>query len=176
MVVSIHQPNFCPWAAYFEKIAECDIFVILSNCQFEKNNYQNRFFSDKWYTMRVFSGMTTLIKDKKYVDPDTDWKKITDKFDKLNVFDPCISENLLSTNAFIIKEACRILGIKTKIVLDYKTELKGTDRLVDICKSNNATKYISGPSGKNYLDLPKFGDIEVIFKESKDKRPLHELL
>jgi len=28
--------------------------------------------------------------------------------------------------------------------------------LVDICKYYNATKYLSGPSGKNYLDFSLF--------------------
>ena len=40
MRVAIHQPNFFPWYPYFEKILRADIFVILQNCQFEKNNFQ----------------------------------------------------------------------------------------------------------------------------------------
>ena len=51
MRVSIHQPNFVPWYPFFQKIKEVDVFVILKECQFEKNGYQNRFnFNDKWYT------------------------------------------------------------------------------------------------------------------------------
>lgn len=179
MIIGCHQPNFTPWVPFFEKIEQSDIFVIMGNCQFEKNNFQNRFnVNNKWHTMRVFSGMTTLIKDKKYISPEEDWQKITKAFPKLSMFDSCISENLLSTNSFIIKEACRHLKINTKITLDYKTDLKGTERLLDICKTNGATKYLSGVSGKNYLDVSLFekAGIEVIFQESKNKIPLIELL
>ena len=69
MKISIHQPNFVPWYPFFQKIKEADIFIILSNCQFEKNNYQNRFnIIDQWYTMRTKKGLD-LIKNKVYVDP-----------------------------------------------------------------------------------------------------------
>ena len=43
MRVSIHQPNFVPWYPFFQKIKEVDKFIILKECQFEKNGYQNRF-------------------------------------------------------------------------------------------------------------------------------------
>ena len=54
MKISIHQPNFVPWYPFFQKIQQCDKFIILTHCQFEKNGYQNRFnFNDKgWVTLR----------------------------------------------------------------------------------------------------------------------------
>jgi len=73
-----------------------------------------------------------------------------------------------------------MLGIKTKIVFDYPTDLKGTDRLVDICKHYGATKYLSGISGKDYLDRSLFADhkIELEFQDEMkmDKRALVELI
>ena len=70
------------------------------------------------------------------------------------------------------------MGLNTKIVTDYKSNLKATDRLVDICERNGAESYISGPSGRKYLDLDKFKarDIEVVFQESDSKRTLLEVL
>src|SRR5256885_16256985 len=35
-LVAIHQPNFFPWLAYFDKIARADIFVFLDDVQYEK--------------------------------------------------------------------------------------------------------------------------------------------
>lgn len=181
MTIAIHQPNFCPWYPFFQKIEQADVFVLMGNCQFEKNNFQNRFnYNDKWYTMRVFSGLTTLIKDKKYINPDYDWKKIRKSFPKLELFDPCISENVFNTNSFIIKEACYKLGINTPIELDYPTKLKGTERLIDICKTYNVDTYLSGISGKKYLDLLKFEEagIKVIFQDESKmiKKPLVDVL
>ena len=85
MKISIHQPNFIPWYPFFQKIEEADIFVILRNCQFEKNNYQNRFnANNQWYTMRVKKGLED-IKDKKYINPLYDWNKIKKGFPKIKI-------------------------------------------------------------------------------------------
>ena len=59
------------------------------------------------------------------------------------------------------------MNIKTEIVYDFETNLVGTDRLIDICKHHGAKKYISGVSGKKYLDLDLFhsNNIEVEFQD-----------
>lgn len=41
-VITIHQPEHMPWLGFFNKMLKSEIFVILDNVQFEKNNYQNR--------------------------------------------------------------------------------------------------------------------------------------
>ena len=42
MLVGIHQPHYLPWLRYFEKIARCDVFVVLDTVPFTKNGWQNR--------------------------------------------------------------------------------------------------------------------------------------
>jgi hypothetical protein len=42
MLVGIHQLHYLPWLRYMEKIARCDVFVVLDNIQFNKNGWQNR--------------------------------------------------------------------------------------------------------------------------------------
>lgn len=42
MRVTIHQPEHLPWLGFFHKMAFCDVYVLLDNVQFTKNNYQNR--------------------------------------------------------------------------------------------------------------------------------------
>ena len=181
MIVSIHQPNFMPWYPFFQKIEESDIFVLLGHCQFEKNNFQNRFnLNDKWHTMSVNKGLEP-IKDKRYLNPEKDWNKIKTNLKQyhsvLDKLDDCISTNFVETNVNIIRKLCSMLSIKTEIVLDYPTELKSTERLVDICKHYGATKYLSGPSGKKYLDLEQFGDkIEVIYQGEQNKKSVLEIL
>jgi hypothetical protein len=185
MVVSIHQPNFIPWYPFFQKIQSSDIFVILTHCQFEKNNFQNRFnFEDKWYTLSVNKGLEP-IKDKKYVNYNEDWAKIKTNLSQYNhilsLFDEYITENLAYTNVAIIRKIAEILDIKTRIIVDKPTDLKGTDRLVNICKEYKATKYLAGSGGsKLYLEVDKFTKegIDVEFQQAEHliKLPILKVL
>ena len=51
-----------------------------------------------------------------------------------------------------------MLNIKTKIVKDYPTEFKSTERLIDICKHYGGTSYLSGLGAKKYLEPSMFSD------------------
>ncbi len=177
-----HQVNFCPWKPFFQKIEQCDVFILLTQCQWEKGGFQNRFnVGDKWYTMSTARGLEPL-RDKVYVSPWTDWCKIISNFRELSVFSQHITPNLCQCNLDIIKHACKLLGINTHIGPDafMPPDLTGTARLINLCKTFGADRYLSGISGKNYLDLSMFEreGIEVIFQdESKmDKRPLYAVL
>jgi len=166
--------------SFFQKIQHSDIFVILGNCQFERGGFQNRFnHNDRFYSMQVNKGIKKIA-EKLYIKPQKDWEKITTAFPKLKIFDDCVDNNLLVMNSAIIMKACDHLGIKTPIIPDYPTSLTGTERLVDICVKLKATKYLSGVSGKNYLNMKLFWDagIEVIFQDdaTMDKRALVEVI
>jgi len=124
----------------------------------------------------------TPINTKTYLNPQKDWNKLKinlSQYQKtLDKLDDCISENLLSTNSKIIEKITKMLGYNTEILYDYPTELKSTDRLVDLCLHYGATEYLSGISGKNYLDLNLFKDkgIKVKFQENLTKKHILELL
>jgi hypothetical protein len=184
MILTIHQPNFFPWYPFFQKISQADKFVFLNNSQFQKNYLQNRFlYQEKWHTLSVNKGLDPII-TKKYINYKKDWSIIKNKlpefYDVLSIFDDVISENLVDTNMKIISIICKMLDIKTELLLDYKTNLTATERIIDICLHYKANTYLSGISGKNYLDLSEFKskNIEVIFQdESKmHKKPIIEIL
>jgi len=42
MILAAHQPQFMPWLGYLDKMRHCDVFVILDDVQFKKNEWQNR--------------------------------------------------------------------------------------------------------------------------------------
>lgn len=177
MVLSIHQPNFFPYAGFFEKMKQSDMFVILTNVQYTRSNYQNRFDYHGWRTMSVNSGIEP-IRNKRYINFEKDWDSIRKMNPKLKQFDAFITENLVDTNVAVICHAMMVLGIETELHIDYPTELTGSERLLDICKKKGATTYLSGISGKKYLDVKLFEDngIDVIFQENPDKRSLIEIL
>ena len=179
MIVTIHQPNFVPWYPFFQKIEQADVFVVLGHCQYEKNGFQNRFQLDNnWNTLSVYKGLEP-IRQKKYVNPKKDWETIKRNLpeykDLLSEMEYCITDNLFDTNFSIIKHLIQKLDIKTRIEEDYETDLKSTDRLVDICKRFGATTYLAGQGGLDYLDdsLFKNENIEVIYQ--KDLNKIHTL-
>lgn len=162
-------------------MAQADVFVYLGHVQFEKNNFQNRFkLNDTWMTMAVKSGICE-IREKEYVNPGEDWAAIKRKLPKhagtLSIFDDIISRKLWDTNVGIIERIANISNIRAERREDYASLLKGTERLVDICETHGATTYLSGPSGRNYLDISKFRDrgIRVDFYEPETRSIFHSL-
>lgn len=132
--IAIHQPNFIPNFPFFYKMAMADIFIILKDVNFEKNNYQNRYLlndKDKWVTKSVNSG-TELISYKNYAD----------------------GKSLLNLNMDWIHCIKDTLNIKTKIVFDYRIEpTTKTDRLIQLIHHYKGNVYLTNPDAKNkYLD------------------------
>lgn len=182
MIVTIHQPNFIPWYPFFQKMDQADLFILLGNCQFEKNGFQNRFqLENTWNTLSVKKGKNPII-EKKYINPEYDWMKIKKRLFKykyiLNEIDPYISKNLYQTNKNIITYLKTKLNINTPLVEDIPTNLVSSERLLMLCKHYGATKYLAGQGGKDYLNESIFlkEGIEVIYQENLIKKHTIEYL
>ena len=186
MIVTCHQPNFFPWEPFFQKAADADVLVLLTNVQFTRHQFQNRFqFNGKWQTMKVNQGhLNDQIYQKTYISPDSDWQRIkrTIGYKWLPIFDECIQTSLAKTNSEIILKIIEILASPIKIEFDDEGVYNSpTEKLFEICKKNSATVYLSGPSGRKYLDILEFkkNGIEVKFSQADDstvKRPILEKL
>ena len=175
MIVTCHQPNFFPWEPFFQKTAEADVLVLLTNVQFTRHQFQNRFkFNHSWQTMKVNQGhLSDQIYEKIYISPESDWDAIKRKvgYRWLETFDDCIQENLAKTNTEIIIKINDMLGLSTQIQFDEPGNFTSpTEKLLEICKKNSANTYLSGPSGRKYLDLVQFekAGIEVKFSDNSD--------
>lgn len=134
MRVAIHQPNFIPNFPFFYKMAMADIFIILKDVQFEKNNFQNRYFlnsKEKWVTKSVSSGIDKIV-NKQYAD----------------------GTDLLTTNMYWIQAIKKTLNIKTKIVYDFDFRpISKTERLIELIKHYGGDTYLTNPAAKDkYLD------------------------
>jgi hypothetical protein len=172
MIVSAHQVNYIPSKAFFDKMKQSHIFVLLDDVQYEKNGYtnRNRITPNEWLTIPVKHNHDTLIKDVE-IDYTTDWKTkhVTELFkvhgatnNPLYHFINRVYEHpwekLIGINLAWIREICSILSIKTNCIFSSQLniETKGSQRILDICIKLGADQYLSGPSGKNYLDLESF--------------------
>ena len=138
---------------------------------------------ERWQTLRVKKGNKPII-EKEYINAKEDWETIKRKLpnykELLGSMDYCVSNNLLETNTKIIKHICDKLSITTEIVSDFPTKLKKSERLLQICKKYNATQYLSGPSGINYLDTEIFkkSNIDVLYQDNSkvNKTPILQCL
>lgn len=148
MKIGIHQPNFVPHFGFFYKMSQSDIFIILTQVQFEKNGYQNRYFlqeKQKWVTKPVCGGLEPIYQ-KSYAD----------------------ESGLLDINMDFIYWVCKVLGIETEIAFDIPTASRATQRLIDNLNHYGATVYITNEEAKNkYLDEQLIRDAGIDIEYSK---------
>lgn len=130
-----------PWLPYLYKIQQSDTFVVMINCQFEKNGYQNRFnHKEEWITKSVVNG-NVPIKDKFYTD----------------------GNKLIDVNMPLLVGFCKLLSINTsKIHYDFPTESKGTERIIEICHRFKCNEYLTNPESTNkYLEEDKMNSAGI---------------
>lgn len=185
MTISILQSNYIPWKGYFDIIAKSDVFVIYDEVQYTKNDWRNRNLIKtqsglQWITIPVRQESL----NQKIVDTKTSnnlWVKkhkstLQTNYGKASYFKQykdCFFEiydnpstDLSEINKLFIEKICAILGIETKIIDSRELNLEGdkVERLIDACKKLNATKYLSGPAAKSYIEEEKFKDSNIILE------------
>ena len=189
MILAIQQPEHIPWIGFFNKMAQCDLFIYLDNVQFKKRYFENRNkISHKtetlWLTVPVSSKnlYTQNICNVK-IDYDQAWiNKYKGRLEHTygkhpfwnelrEIVYPSLDQSfkkLADLNLVLINKICHYLGINTLTALASEMtckNLKGTDLILEICAQSNARVYISGPDGANYLNLEQFlkNGIEVVY-------------
>lgn len=190
MKVAIQQPEHLPWIGFFNKMASCDLFVLLDNVQFKKRYFENRNRLKSangaiWFTVPVESkGKYHQNINEVIISQDERWKK---KYlgrmelclgrlpfwkDVRDVVVPvleCPTSRLAELNISLINKVCAYLGINTRTALassfDFATA--GSRLIQDICQEAGAGEYISGPDGRNYLDVKCLEDagISVLYHD-----------
>ena len=197
MIVSIHQPQFLPWFGYFDKIASSDVFILLDNVQFKKNEWQNRNKIKtpqgwQWLTVPILHDFGQKISEVK-INNQIKWreshlKTIYLNYKKspffgnyINFFEELYGQSwecLGDINIFVIKKISWVLGIQTKIVKasDYQATEDNTQRLIDLCEFVGADSYLSGRDGPNYLDLDKFASNNIKVVVQDYQHPVYQQL
>lgn len=186
-IVTIHQPEHLSYLGFFHKVAMADTLVLLDNVRYEKNYFQNRNRINtqngvQYITVpvtdthgpikdvRICEGYFThqCVKNVRSIEMAYGrtpfFQKYGDTF--LSQYMCGHTESLSTYNEVLLKTILRFLEIDVEIVYASELGVTGakTDLLVDICHKTGADKYISGKSGKDYLELGKF-DIPVEFQQ-----------
>ena len=167
MKIAIHQPEHFPYMGFFDKMKSVDLFIILDDVQYTKNNWQNRnrFLNknkvEEFFTVQVEKNANKkLIKDVNVVDGPWKNKTIKKLQQNFNINTEHIynCKKLIDINMQSIRWGMNKLNINTPILFSsmFNISTSGSQRLADICFNVNATEYLSGLGGKKYLDKSKF--------------------
>ena len=176
MLATVHQPEHLCWPGLLDKISKADIFICLDNVQFRKNYFQNRNKiigpnGPEWITIPIkkFSHHTPINKilidteNKIYLKwlhkLDINYRKFPFHAEVMQLLSSVYNSNhthLCEFNIDLLSRMLTYIGCKTKIVLASDSDItynSKTDMHIKLVKSVGAISYLSGPSGKDYLDL-----------------------
>jgi hypothetical protein len=189
MIVSIHQPQYLPWLGYFDKIDRSDVFVLLDDVQFKKNEWQNRNKIKtaqgwQWLTVPVTYQHLQRINDVEINNKDK-WQHrqrqaILSNYRKApfwsrleGFFTEVFSSewtSISALNIFVVRKLTELLGIETPLFVSSEIGAfpeEPDERLIAIAKHFGAEVYLAGSGGHAYMDLEKYErhGIRVLFQD-----------
>ena len=181
MIVTIHQPNFAPWTGFFDKMTKADVFVLLDTVPFTKGGFQNRVRikgtgGPQWLTVPVHTkgrlGQLTSQVETNELKP---WR--SDHLQPLQtLYGRCpgyeaaaaMLEAVYAPGTTNLADLCTDLitrlrdhyQIPARLVRSSELEATGSasELLASITGELRGDVYLSGPSGRNYLDESVFAD------------------
>lgn len=174
MKVAIHQPEHFPYVGYFQKMAACDLFIILDDVQFggptefqNRNRFRARDGTPVWFTVPVARGSSFLPIAAVRTAPDHGWRRrilrtleqrFHHDFSAIYRHEMLVDINLAGID--LVREK---LAIATPMI--RSSTLAGVGRksvrLASLCACVGATSYLCGPGARDYIDRTAFGSIAV---------------
>jgi hypothetical protein len=184
MRICIIQSCYIPWKGFFDLIGRCDEYVVLDGAQYVKRHWHNRNrimtpSGPIWLTIPVAtkSRFEQPIDEVGFAEPwaDKHWRSIELAYRKSPFFAkeaPALKatyeaaerlDRLTDVNMLFLNVLMARLDISTSMVRDSEFSPQGarTERLLDICIKAGATKYLSGPSAREYFDESSFAAVGI---------------
>ena len=198
MILAAHQPQFAPWLGFFDKLDRADVFVLLDNVQFKKNEWQNRNrvkASDgpQWLTVPVSFHFGDKINEVSIAE-DNHWRHrhqqtLTTCYSRARYFqetfalyDEAISHEwseLCELNITLLQALASRLGIDTRMSVASEMDPLPEDRderLIALCKRFGADTYLAGAGGRQYMQLEKYEETETKLVFQDYHHPAYEQL
>jgi hypothetical protein len=196
-IAAIHQPNYLPWLGWFAKAAQCDVFVLLDDVQFEKGGYTNRVEvktaqGRTLLTVPVEAGGATPPRiDELRIANDARWaerhaKTLAQSYGRCPgwaALGPKIEDvlasgetRLVALNERLIRLVLDALDVRTRVVRASElraSAARASDGLVEICRALGAATYLSGAGGRNYNDPAAFAAAGIDLVYSTFEHPTY---
>ena len=184
--IAILQSNYIPWKGYFSMIDRVDEFVILDQVQFTKNDWRNR---NKIKTREGIQWLTIPVRQERLEQKICEtrvsdarwsrkhWSALTQSYSRAPNFKSYADqvetwyaeagglEFLSDVNLLFIRRLCALFGMTTPLTpsTSYALVDDRVERLVNICQQSGASRYLSGPAARAYMNEGSFvaRDIQV---------------
>ncbi len=184
MRVGIVQSSYIPWRGYFDFIASVDLFILLDDVPFSqrpdwrKRNRVKTRHGLRWLTVPVTAKGPLLIDQVLISDTGKSWRNthhavLSDSFspcpyrtEALEIWQAGVVDApryLSQLNRRLTEGVCDYLQIKTPLVDSRDLGATGakTQRLLNLLTKVGATRYLSGPVAKDYLDEQLFREAAI---------------
>lgn len=180
MILAIMQPYFLPYIGYFQLLKAVDKFVLYDDVNFINRGYINRNNvlvngNASLFTIPLQNAsQNRLIRDVT-LSSDAAWQKkllktVEQSYRKAPQFETVfpifhdilsyIPENIAELCHYSLLRVSDYLGITTQIVpsstIYHNEQLKGQERILDICKQEAADHYINPQGGMALYDKDIF--------------------
>lgn len=182
--VAIVQSCYIPWKGYFDLIRHADEFILFDDVQFTKRDWRSRnriktMHGGMWLTVPVSTKGKYLqaIKDTEISEPrwfEKHWQTIASQYARApfwhtykaqmeELYRGCTATHLSHVNRRLLDGLCAMLGITTRLSwsMDYIVPDGKTSRLVSLCQQAGATRYLSGPAARDYIEPELFSDAGI---------------
>ncbi|MEO7172473.1 WbqC family protein, partial [Flavobacterium sp.] len=183
------QPYFMPYIGYIQLLKAVDTFVVYDDVSYIKKGWINRnniLINGESFLFTIPLNEASQNKNinQIYIDEQANWKinflkTITQSYKNAPYFQEVFSlieeiiyqeeHNLAKNIKYSLDKICTYLSIQTKILfssdIDKNNDLKGQDKIIEICKKLQATNYINAIGGKELYNKEAFlnNDIELNF-------------
>jgi hypothetical protein len=198
--IAIVQSSYIPWKGYFDLIASVDEFILFDDMQFTRRDWRNRNKiktprGAQWLTIPVsvrgkfFQKICeTEVSDAGWAE--VHWRTLTHYYSRAphfrayrDVFEELYAgpqaTRLSQVNHAFLSAICHLLEIPARLTwsMDYRVCEGRTERLIELCRQAGASRYVSGPRAKDYMDESLFASagIDLRYVDYDDYPEYHQL-
>jgi hypothetical protein len=195
--VVILQPFYLPYIGVFELVRMADTFVFYDDVKVARQNWQCRnqiktAWGTQWLVVPVLGSNEGAICETE-LNEDVPWRRkhraaVEQAYGKaphrgllLDALEPYWARSwpdLATLNIATFTRLSELMGVSTNFVRSSELGVPGTgsQRVLDVCRAMGATRYVSGPSARTYLDEQSFADAQIELCYHRFEHPVYRQL